>query len=85
MGAEVVAGDNYRFFMPKEILRDKQIVSRNITVILPAYNEEVSIGSVVLLTRRYADRVIVVDDGSSDRTAQVASNAGADVVCASSE
>ena len=42
-----------------------------ITAILPAYNEEVSIGSIVLRTREYADRVIVVDDGSLDRTAEV--------------
>ncbi|KKH94295.1 dolichyl-phosphate mannose synthase [Methanosarcina sp. 1.H.T.1A.1] len=49
-------------------------------MLLPAYNEEVSIGSVVLLARRYADRVIVIDDGSSDRTAEVAANAGAEVV-----
>ena len=40
-----------------------------ITAILPAYNEEVSIGSVVLRAREYADRVIVIDDGSLDRTA----------------
>jgi glycosyltransferase involved in cell wall biosynthesis len=51
-----------------------------ITAILPAYNEEVSIGSVVLRTRKYADRVIVVDDGSSDRTAEVAQMAGAEVI-----
>jgi glycosyltransferase involved in cell wall biosynthesis len=48
-----------------------------ITAILPAYNEEVSIGSVVLRTMKYADRVIVIDDGSSDRTAEVAQMAGA--------
>jgi glycosyltransferase involved in cell wall biosynthesis len=53
---------------------------QNITVILPAYNEEVSIGSIVLLTRFYADNVIVVDDGSSDRTAEVARKAGAEVI-----
>ena len=35
-----------------------------VTAVLPAYNEEVSIGSVVLRTRKYADRVIVIDDGS---------------------
>jgi len=51
-----------------------------IVAILPALNEEVSIGSVVLRTRRYADRVIVVDDGSSDRTAEVAELAGAKVI-----
>lgn len=51
-----------------------------ITAILPAYNEEVSIGSIVLRTREYADRVIVVDDGSLDRTAEVAALAGAQVL-----
>lgn len=51
-----------------------------ITVILPAYNEEISIGTMVLLTRQYADKVIVVDDGSVDRTADVARKAGAEVI-----
>lgn len=51
-----------------------------ITAILPAFNEEVAIGSVVLQTKLYADRVIVVDDGSTDRTAEVASLAGAEVI-----
>jgi hypothetical protein len=30
----------------------------SITALLPAYNEEVSIGSVVLRTRQFADRVL---------------------------
>jgi len=51
-----------------------------ITALLPAYNEEISIGSVVLRARQYADRVIVIDDGSSDRTAEVALLAGAEVL-----
>ncbi|MFY9410025.1 MAG: glycosyltransferase family 2 protein [Methanosarcina flavescens] len=55
-------------------------VPQNITVVLPAYNEEVAIGSIVLLTCKYADNVIVVDDGSSDRTADVARKAGAEVI-----
>ncbi len=55
-------------------------VPQNITVILPAYNEEVSIGSIVLLTKHYADNVIVIDDGSSDRTADIARKAGAEVI-----
>jgi len=51
-----------------------------ITAILPAYNEEISIGSIVLRTLKYADRVIVIDDGSLDRTAEVAALAGAQVL-----
>lgn len=54
-----------------------------ISVIIPAYNEEAAIGSVV---RDVIDRlpdveeVIVVDDGSDDRTAEVAADAGAAVI-----
>ena len=51
-----------------------------ITAILPAYNEEVAIGSMVLRTKKYVNRVIVVDDGSSDQTAEVAAMAGAEVI-----
>lgn len=46
-------------------------------IIIPAHNEERFIGSVVLKARRYAERVIVVDDGSTDATAEVAEAAGA--------
>ena len=34
----------------------------------------------MLRTKQYANRVIVVDDGSSDRTAEVAALAGAEVL-----
>mgnify|MGYP001405724872 CR=1 FL=1 len=51
-----------------------------ITALLPAYNERPR-GSVVLRARQYADRVVVIDCGSSDRTAEVASLAGAEVLC----
>ncbi len=51
-----------------------------IIVGMPAYNEEKYVGSVVLQARQFADEVVVVDDGSSDRTAQVAGLAGATVV-----
>ena len=51
-----------------------------IIVGMPAYNEEKYIGSVVLQARQFADEVVVVDDGSSDNTAQVARLAGATVV-----
>lgn len=49
-------------------------------IAMPAYNEANYIGSVVLQARQYADEVIVADDGSKDRTADVAELAGASVI-----
>ncbi|MGE5529429.1 MAG: glycosyltransferase [Patescibacteria group bacterium] len=49
--------------------------------IIPAYNEERTIGAVVAAARacRLIERVHVIDDGSTDRTAQAARRAGATV------
>lgn len=48
--------------------------------VLPAYNEADTVGSVIERTREYVDEVVVVDDGSSDRTADVARDCGATVL-----
>jgi glycosyltransferase involved in cell wall biosynthesis len=52
----------------------------NVLAAIPCFNEEVSIGSVVLKARAKAAEVLVVDDGSADCTARVAENAGATVI-----
>ncbi len=57
-----------------------ELSSPKILVAMPAYNEEKYIGSVVLQARRYADEVMVVDDGSTDQTARIAELAGATVI-----
>ncbi|KAA6432553.1 glycosyltransferase family 2 protein [Rufibacter glacialis] len=52
-----------------------------ITVIIPAYNEALSIGKVVAgIPRELVQQVIVVDNNSTDSTGQVATQAGATVV-----
>ena len=47
---------------------------------IPAYNEERSIATVVLDAQKYADVVVVCDDGSSDSTGEIAERLGAIVV-----
>jgi len=51
-----------------------------VIVVIPAYNEELVIGSLVLKASRLMEKVIVVDDGSNDNTAHVARLAGAGVI-----
>jgi glycosyltransferase involved in cell wall biosynthesis len=47
---------------------------------MPAYNEERSIADVIGGCHNHVDKVVVIDDGSSDSTAQVARDLGAYVV-----
>ena len=46
------------------------LTKTSIAAILPAFNEEISIGSIVLCTSQHANRAIVIDDGFTDRTAR---------------
>jgi len=51
-----------------------------IVACIPAYNEEKTIAKVLLKTKKYVDKVIVCDDGSTDMTAAIAEALGAEVV-----
>lgn len=55
-------------------------IGARVVGIIPAHNEERFIGSVVLKARQFMDKVIVIDDGSTDATAEIAAAAGACVV-----
>ena len=53
-----------------------------VTAVIPAYNEQDTIGATIAAVRRISsvDEIVVVDDGSSDKTADEARAAGADKV-----
>lgn len=52
-----------------------------VAAVIPALDEEASVGGIVRgLPRDLVQRVLVVDNGSADRTAEVARAAGAEVV-----
>ena len=56
--------------------------NRRVSVVLPAYNEEEGIASVIEEFRSMGvvDEVVVADNNSTDRTREVAQQAGARVV-----
>lgn len=64
--------------------KNNSSINKNLTVdaIVPAYNEEESVAHVINVIKEldYIDNVIVVNDGSSDNTEAVATDAGAKVI-----
>ncbi|MBT4445686.1 glycosyltransferase family 2 protein [archaeon] len=56
------------------IQNNENMVQRKVCAIIPAYNEEKYLAEVISETKKYVDSVIVVDDGSLDKTAIIASN-----------
>jgi glycosyltransferase involved in cell wall biosynthesis len=48
--------------------------------IIPAYNEESTIRDVIKSTSQFVDEILVINDGSIDKTSEVASNAGATII-----
>ena len=53
---------------------------KNIKVIIPAYNEELSIGKVIAEIPKFVSEIIVVNNNSTDNTSEVAKEAGATVL-----
>ena len=51
----------------------------NTICVIPAFNAEQTIANVVLRTLPFVDRVLVIDDGSVDRTGWIARTCGAEV------
>jgi len=51
-----------------------------IVAAIPAYNEERTIAKLVLQAKKYSDKVVVCDDGSTDSTSEIAAELGADVI-----
>ncbi|OSZ59920.1 glucosyl-3-phosphoglycerate synthase [Streptomyces pharetrae CZA14] len=70
-----------------KILAAKRATGQTVSVVLPALNEQETVGDIVTAVRRdlvrrvpLVDEVVVVDSGSTDRTSEVAAAAGARVV-----
>jgi glucosyl-3-phosphoglycerate synthase len=70
-----------------QIMAAKRSSGQSVSVVLPALDEEETVGDIVAVIRHdlmhqvpLVDEIVVVDSGSTDRTAEVAAAAGATVV-----
>lgn len=71
-----------------QLLEAKRLSGRTVSVVLPALDEEATVGTIVAAIRAalmteevpLIDELVVLDSGSTDRTAEVAAAAGARVV-----
>ncbi|KOU30387.1 glucosyl-3-phosphoglycerate synthase [Streptomyces sp. WM6373] len=72
-----------------QLLDLKRAAGTTVSVVLPALDEEATVGAIVEVIRRelieglpvpLVDELVVIDSGSADRTAEVAAKAGARVV-----
>ncbi|MCL6302229.1 glucosyl-3-phosphoglycerate synthase [Streptomyces kronopolitis] len=72
----------------EQLLEAKRLTGRTVSVVLPALDEEATVGAIVATIRDalmtdalpLVDELVVLDSGSTDRTAEVAAAAGARVV-----
>jgi glucosyl-3-phosphoglycerate synthase len=78
---------HYGEFVAAELLAAKRVASARVHVVIPARDEEETIGAIVAAVRRdlvdavpLVDDLVVVDDASGDRTAELAAREGATVV-----
>src|SRR3954451_2568042 len=70
-----------------QVLASQARTGQSVSVVLPALNEEETVGDIVSVIRHdlmqqvpLVDEIVVVDSGSTDRTSEVAAAAGARVV-----
>jgi glycosyltransferase involved in cell wall biosynthesis len=61
-------------------LVSNESTSKHIIVCIPAYNEEDNIREIITKAKTHASEVIVYDDGSIDRTSEIAKEVGAVVI-----
>ncbi len=78
-GAYMNVNTEADYHLAQYTTRAKRAPDCTVSVVVPAFNEEASIGDVVRDFREHVTEVVVVDNSSTDRTAETARAAGARV------
>jgi len=53
---------------------------KSIIICIPVLNEEKNIAKLIIETKKFANKIIVIDDGSSDYTSKIAKELGVEVI-----
>ena len=53
---------------------------KSIIICIPALNEEKTIAKIIVDAKKYSDKIIVIDDGSSDYTPQIVKELGIELI-----
>ena len=61
----------------KEKVDTKQ---KSLVICIPAYNEEKNIAKLIIDLKKYSDKIIVIDDGSTDYTPKIVSELGVELL-----
>ena len=62
--------------LEKKLITNK----KSIVICIPAYNEEKTIAKLIINAKKYSDKIIVIDDGSSDYTPEIARALGVKLI-----
>lgn len=68
------------FLIENSFFKFSFVIIFMIIAVIPAHNEEKTIGKVIETTKKYVNKIIVVDDCSTDNTAKIARNCGAMII-----
>jgi len=53
-----------------------ELAEPSVVACIPAFNEELGVGAIVVRVKRYVDDVLVCDDGSVDLTGEIGGRLG---------
>ena len=53
---------------------------RSLTVVIPALNEEATLGDIIIQCKKYSNDILVIDGHSDDDTVRIARSLGANVI-----
>ncbi len=63
--------------MATTYVSEYQTRKKSIVICIPAYNEEKTIAKIIIDSKKFSDKIIVVDDGSTDYTPKIVKELGA--------